>query len=222
MEDIITPETKAVVADVVSRSNGESTSWEWPGHVYDARDDFGKAILSTVHGKAVVWLLASHKHQFGLAAITKINIFGTPDTFNLYFAIEENSPAATEVSSQAAIKHVKRVNDANPMTDEEWEDRVEQGNSLVCLLAADVDGANRMMNIETQSTWLFAEDFDDYGWTLLEDTDSGTKQIQYRDVLRSLGLSEDKDDWQQLTAIHEHRWTQDGQELPVGRRMMPL
>jgi hypothetical protein len=85
--------TEAVIAEVVKRTNKAITAW--PGVEFDTSSDAGKAILATVHGKAVSWLLASHKAQFGIATVTKVTLLGfSPQQFSMLFTIKRvESPA---------------------------------------------------------------------------------------------------------------------------------
>jgi hypothetical protein len=89
MHHIASADAEDIIEKVERRSNSEFD--EWPGQDFETTDEFGKALLTTVHGKAVAWFLASHKQQFGIATITHITVFSEEliagRVFNLLFSI---------------------------------------------------------------------------------------------------------------------------------------
>ena len=80
-------DTEAVVEEVLRRDNKAMSAW--PGSEYDTSSESGKGLLATVHGKAVTWLLVSHKAQFGIVTISKITIMGSSvHQFSLLFTMD--------------------------------------------------------------------------------------------------------------------------------------
>jgi hypothetical protein len=52
---------------------------EWPGVTFAACGENGLALIGTVHGLGVAWLLATHKEQFGLRTIASVRVWTTVD-----------------------------------------------------------------------------------------------------------------------------------------------
>lgn len=74
-----------IIEEVERRSNSEFA--EGSIETFETTDEFGKALLATVHGKAVAWFLASHKQQFGIATVTCITVLAEQVLARLNFSL---------------------------------------------------------------------------------------------------------------------------------------
>jgi hypothetical protein len=73
MHQISSKDVEATIEEVERRSNLDFA--DGSVEAFETTDECGKALLATVHGKAVAWFLASHKQQFGIATITHVTVF---------------------------------------------------------------------------------------------------------------------------------------------------
>ncbi|KAL8953926.1 MAG: hypothetical protein Q9222_000213 [Ikaeria aurantiellina] len=75
-EQIITEETREIM-EYIKVAKEDGLNLPWPGSVYDMRSDDGKALLGTVYGLGVAWLIIDHSDVLG-RKIPAIRIFTVP------------------------------------------------------------------------------------------------------------------------------------------------
>jgi hypothetical protein len=71
---ILHPATRSVLDRIVNMQNDGNYSI-WPGVTFDIASDEGKAILGTVHGAGVAWILIQRKKEFGGRRIGSVRVF---------------------------------------------------------------------------------------------------------------------------------------------------
>jgi hypothetical protein len=113
-------------------------------------------------------------------------------------------------SKRLAVKLEQRKDGSVELTEEEWQARVEKGNEMLCLLNADIDSADRMLNTETQSLWLNLEDATTFGWTIMGERVKQFEKVNYDPILPLFGLTTDLSDWESVYALHANDYEQDG------------
>jgi hypothetical protein len=87
--NIVNPTTRAVAVEALRRDGSRRTGW--PGVSFHACSENGEAIIGTPNGRGIVWLLATHKQQFGAKTVESVRVWltGTRDapTVNFLFTI---------------------------------------------------------------------------------------------------------------------------------------
>ncbi|KAL8767900.1 MAG: hypothetical protein Q9209_005686 [Squamulea sp. 1 TL-2023] len=72
-QDVFTSPTRKVM-EYIEVAEKDKLDLPWPGQTYDMRSDDGKALLGTVHGLGVAWLIIDHSDVLG-RKIPAIRIF---------------------------------------------------------------------------------------------------------------------------------------------------
>jgi glucokinase len=78
--NIFNAETYAIVKEALKRKYDEEPSTL--GRLFSVDDEEGKAILGTVHGSGVAYLLAQHKEQMGLKVVKGVYVSQSPEKDN--------------------------------------------------------------------------------------------------------------------------------------------
>jgi hypothetical protein len=71
---ILHPATRSLLDRIVNVHNDGNYSI-WPGIAFDIASERGKAILGTVHGAGVAWMLIQRKSEFGGRQIGSVTVF---------------------------------------------------------------------------------------------------------------------------------------------------
>jgi hypothetical protein len=79
--NIFNADTYAIVKEALKRKYDEGLSTV--GRLFSIDDEEGKAILGTVHGAGVAYLLAQHKDQMGLKSVSGVYVFQSPEKDNM-------------------------------------------------------------------------------------------------------------------------------------------
>jgi glucokinase len=78
--NIFNADTYAIVKEALKRKYNEEPSTL--GRAFSMDDEEGKAVLGTVHGAGVAYLLAQHKKQMGLKTVRGVYVFQSPEKDN--------------------------------------------------------------------------------------------------------------------------------------------
>lgn len=91
--NIANPTTRAVTVEALRRDGSRRT--RWPGVSFPACSENFEAIIGTPNGRGIVWLLASHKREFGAKTVESVRVWltGTRDnpTLNFLFTLSETA-----------------------------------------------------------------------------------------------------------------------------------
>ncbi|PSN75361.1 hypothetical protein BS50DRAFT_568037 [Corynespora cassiicola Philippines] len=72
------PTTRTVVDWVLQQSGSKLVPW--PGVTFGMDTEEGKAVLGTINGSGVAYLLAQRREALGRKTVEKVTVFGTEDT----------------------------------------------------------------------------------------------------------------------------------------------
>ncbi|KXT12294.1 hypothetical protein AC579_5658, partial [Pseudocercospora musae] len=72
--NVITESTQNVLRMVTGQQSPRDVGL-WPGVSYPIAEPQGLAVLGTIHGAGVAWMLSQHKEAMGVRAIDRVNIF---------------------------------------------------------------------------------------------------------------------------------------------------
>ncbi|EME87055.1 uncharacterized protein MYCFIDRAFT_77170 [Pseudocercospora fijiensis CIRAD86] len=72
--NIVTESTEDILRMVTGQRDPKAVG-VWPGVSYPIEEPQGLAVLGTVHGAGVAWMLSQHKEAMGVRAIDRINVF---------------------------------------------------------------------------------------------------------------------------------------------------
>ncbi|KXS99094.1 hypothetical protein AC578_3522 [Pseudocercospora eumusae] len=90
--NIITDSTEDVLKLVTGEQDARHVGM-WPGVSYPIAEPQGLALLGTVHGAGVAWMLSQHKEAMGVRAIDRVNVFncnaGNRPTWCMYLHISD-------------------------------------------------------------------------------------------------------------------------------------
>lgn len=62
--DVFTSSTRLIM-EYIEVAEKDKLDLPWPGHEYDMRSEDGKALLGTVHGLGIAWLVIDHSDVLG-------------------------------------------------------------------------------------------------------------------------------------------------------------
>ena len=152
-----------------------------------------------------------NQHFKRSASLVDVSLTGRPHNYsNSYNASTSKVAIPFGDAKVFPVEHGKRKDNGVDLTDAEWQACVNGGNNMLCLLDADIEGADKMLNTATQSYWLNIDDASFYGWSLFEQKASQYELEEFEPALEQLGISPDQLEWDSIHAVHADEYQQDG------------
>ena len=113
---------------------------------------------------------------------------------------------------EAKVHHLQKRYDVD-----DYNRLVQRGQDLFCLMSADINTADQLMDKPSQSTWTDYGDLEKYGYTVEEQQNSFRNLQKYAAVGEALSFGIDYVRNQDISIEHSEEWIGDnGEENRVG------
>lgn len=108
--------------------------------------------------------------------------------------------------------HSKRWNPRAYATDALWQKSINKACTLIAMMESDDKTAGGLFEPKRDSAhsdFTFPDDFDKWGYKTVKSAGSDLADYGLADMLKNLGVSAAKEDWQTLNTMHGERYGRD-------------